>query len=238
VIDPSSASGEVAKRRAPGPHRPADGGSGQAFGVAADLVPTQPQHREITAYSAMLADFSVRTLAPCVLAAAGLPGDAADLAQLPEITPETFGWPGLLGRPDRILTAAAGVLLETFLSEHRRRPVELPEVYQLLREWLSPEVVESVEDARIWVFPHLLGQHAYYAISVGVQLLHVRYGRDSAELQHLRDCAQVAFLDLHQQVGSWRLGQAMNTGPAEYPAVARTAWLLPVRVPPQDRAGT
>lgn len=205
--------------------------------MVTDLVPTQHQHREITFYPAMLADFSVRTLAPCVLAVAGLSDDAADLAQLPEITPETLAWPGLLDRPSRILTAAAGVLLETFLLEHRRRPVELPDTYQMLRGCLGQEVVESIEDARIWVFPHQLGQHAYYTISVGVQLLHVRYGRDSAKLQHLRDCAQIAFLDLQQEVASWRLGHLENTGPAEHLAVARTAWLLPVRVPPQYRAG-
>ena len=60
--------------------------------------------REITAYPAMLSDWAIRALAPLVLATLGRTEEAADLAQLGEITPVTFGWPGLLERPSRILT--------------------------------------------------------------------------------------------------------------------------------------
>ena len=78
-----------------------------------------PDRREITTYPAMTADWSVRTLVPCVLVAARLTDDAADLAQLPEITPVSFQWPGLLERASRIVTGAGAVLLEMFLPSTR-----------------------------------------------------------------------------------------------------------------------
>ncbi len=197
-----------------------------------------PDRREITTYPAMTADWSVRTLVPCVLVAARLTDDAADLAQLPEITPVSFQWPGLLERASRIVTGAGAVLLEMFLAEHQGRPSALPPTYQVLREGLGPEVLDAADDARIAVLPHQIGQHAYYTATVGVQLLHLRHGAHSGEIRRLRDAAQVSFLDLQQDVAQWQLSHPADVGlPAELPAGARTAWPLPVRAPAQRRVG-
>lgn len=67
-----------------------------------------------------------------------------------------------------------------------------------------------------------------------------RHGRDSEEQQHLRDGAQVAFLDLHQNLAGRGLTQPEITEPAGGRAQghpARTAWPLPVWVAPQHRTG-
>lgn len=194
--------------------------------------------REIDAPTAMSADWMIRELAVGVLSAVGLSDDAADLAQLEEITPVSFGWPGLLERPSRILTAAGSALLETFLAEHHACPGDVPPTHQVLREGLGTEALDAADDARIGVLPHQVGQHAYYAVSVGVQLLHFRHGPHSAQIRALRDGAQVAFVDLQQDLASWRLGHP-EADSADLAAArsARTAWPLPVRVPPQHWMG-
>jgi len=156
-----------------------------------------PAVREITSYPAILIDWTVRDLTPIVLATLGLTDDAADLAQLEEITPVTFAWPGLLEPARRILTAAGATLLEAFLTEHRHRPGVLPPTHDVLRDGLGQEVLDAADDARIAVLPHRIGQHAYYTLSVGVQLLHFRHGAHSQELERFRDMVQVSFLGLH-----------------------------------------
>ena len=189
-----------------------------------------PTRREITAYPAMVSDWQIRTLTPCVFADVALTDDAADLAQLEELTPATFGWPGLLARADRILIAAWHTLTEAFLTEHHARPGELPETYQVLREALGDDVLAAADDARIAVLPHKIGQHAWSAMSVGVQLLHFRHGAGSRELQRLRDNAQTSLMDLQQDLAGWTLAH-----PADRPAVqlprGRTVRPLPVHIP-------
>ena len=152
-------------------------------------TPITPARREISAHAAMLSDWQVRTLTPGVLADVGLTDDAVDLAQLDELTPATFEWPGLLDRADRILTAAWLTLTEAFLAEHHARPGMLPSTYQVRRECLGDEVLDAADDARIAVLPHKIGQHAWNVMTVGVQLLHFRHGTGSHELQRLRDNA-------------------------------------------------
>ena len=189
-----------------------------------------PGWREITTYPAMLSDWHIRTLTPCVLANVGLTDDAADLASLDELTPATFDWPGLLERADRILTNAWHALTEAFLIEHQHRPGVLPATFQVLREGLGEDVLSAADDARIAVLPHKVGQHAWSAMSVGVQLLHFRHGTASVELQRLRDTAQTSLMDLRQDLAGWTLAH-----PADRPAVAlprgSTVRPLPVHMP-------
>jgi hypothetical protein len=182
------------------------------------------------------ADWLVRELAPAALAATGLPDDAADLDQLPELTPATFNWPGLLDRASRILTCAAAVLLETFLAEHRAHPRELNESeYDVLRAGIGAEALEMADGARISVLPHLIGQHAYRAVVVGVQLLHFRHGPASAELRSLRDIAVTSVLEVQQQLDE--LATTTELSPTLDRFSGRTARPLPVWVP-QPRLGT
>jgi len=150
---------------------------------------------------ALPVDWLVRGLAPAVFAATGLTDDAADLDELPELTPAMFNWPGLLDRASRILTCAAGTLVEAFLAEHRAHPRELNESeYDVLQFGIGPEAQEIADTARISVLPHLIGQHAYRAVVVGVQLLHFRHGPVSAELRSLRDIAVTSVLEVQQQL--------------------------------------
>jgi len=180
-------------------------------------------------------DWLVRRLAPVVLAAAGRTDDAADLDQLPELTAAMFGWPGLLDRAGRILTAAAAVLLETFLAEHRAHPRELNESeYDVLRAGIGAEALEMADGARISVLPHLIGQHAYRAVAVGVQLLHFRHGPASAELRSLRDIAVTSVLEVQQQLDE--LATTTELSPLDRFS-GRTARPLPVWVP-QPKVGT
>ncbi len=180
-------------------------------------------------------DWLVRELAPAVFAATGLTDDAADLDQLPELTPAMFNWPGLLDRASRILTCAAAVLLETFLAEHRAHPRELTESeYDVLRAGIGVEALEMADAARISVLPHLIGQHAYRGIAVGVQLLHFR-GPASAELRSLRDIAVTSVLEVQQQRDE--LATTTELSPTLDRFSGRTARPLPVWVP-QPRLGT
>ncbi len=182
------------------------------------------------------ADWLVRGLAPAVFAVTGLPDDAADLDQLPELTPAMFNWPGLLDRVSRILTCAAAVLLETFLAEHRAHPRELNESeYDVLRAGIGAEALEMADGARISVLPHLVGQHAYRAVAVGVQLLHFRHGPVSAELRSLRDIAVTSVLEVQQQLDE--LATTTELSPTLDRFSGRTARPLPVWVP-QPRLGT
>ena len=181
-------------------------------------------------------DGLVRGLAPAVLAAAGLPDDAADLDQLPELTPAMFYWPGLLDRASRILTCAAATLLERFLAEHRARPRELLESeYDVLRSAIGAEALEMADVARISVLPHLVGQHAYRAVAAGVQLLHFRHGPASAELRSLRDIAVTSVLEVQQQLDE--LATITELSPTLDQLTGRTARPLPVWVP-QPKLGT
>ena len=181
-------------------------------------------------------DWLVRELAPAVCAATGLTDDAADLDQLPELTPAMFNWPGLLDRAGRILTCAAAVLLETFLAEHRAHPRELNESeYDVLRAGIGAEALEMADGARISVLPHLVGQHAYRAVAVGVQLLHFRHGPASAELRSLRDIAVTSVLEVQQQLTE--LATTTELSPTLDRFRGRTARPLPVWVP-QPRLGT
>ncbi len=181
-------------------------------------------------------DWLVRELAPAAFAATGLTDDAADLDQLPELTPAMFNWPGLLDRASRILTCAAAVLLETFLAEHRAHPRELNESeYDVLRAGIGAEALEMADGARISVLPHLIGQHAYRAVAVGVQLLHFRHGPASAELRSLRGIAVTSVLEVQQQLDE--LAATAELSPTLDRFCGRTARSLPVWVP-QPRLGT
>jgi len=181
-------------------------------------------------------DWLVRGLAPAVFAATGLIDDAADLDELPELTPAMFNWPGLLDRAGRILTCAAGTLVEAFLAEHRAHPRELNESeYDVLQFGIGPEAQEMADTARISVLPHLIGQHAYRAVAVGVQLLHFRHGPVSAELRALRDIAVTSVLEVQQQLTE--LATTTELSPTLDRFSGRTARPLPVWVP-QPRLGT
>ncbi len=193
------------------------------------------QTDRITEVVALPVDGLVRRLAPAVFAATELPDDAADLDQLPELTPAMFNWPGLLDRASRILTCAAAVLLETFLAEHRAHPRELTESeYDVLRAGIGTDALEMADEARISVLPHLVGQHAYRAVAVGVQLLHFRHGPASAELRSLRDIAVTSVLEVQQQLDE--LATTTELSPLDQFS-GRTARPLPVWVP-QPKVGT
>ncbi len=193
------------------------------------------QTDRITEVVALPVDGLVRRLAPAVFAATELPDDAADLDQLPELTPAMFNWPGLLDRASRILTCAAAVLLETFLAEHRAHPRELTESeYDVLRAGIGTDALEMADEARISVLPHLVGQHAYRAVAVGVQLLHFRHGPASAELRSLRDIAVTSVLEVQQQLDE--LATTTELSPLDRFS-GRTARPLPVWVP-QPKVGT
>ena len=179
-------------------------------------------------------DWLVRGLAPAVLAAAGLIDDAADLDELPELTPAMFNWPGLLDRASRILTCAAATLMETFLAEHRIHPRDLTE-YDVLQAGIGAEALEMADAGRISVLPHLIGQHAYRAVAAGVQLLHFRHGPASAELRSLRDIAVTSVLEVQQQLTE--LAATTELSPTLDQFCGRTARPLPVWVP-QPRLGT
>jgi len=181
-------------------------------------------------------DWLVRGLAPAVFAATGLTDDAADLDELPELTFAMFNWPGLLDRAGRILTCAAGTLVEAFLAEHRAHPRELNESeYDVLRAGIGAEALEMADGARISVLPHLVGQHAYRAVAVGVQLLHFRHGPVSAELRSLRDIAVTSVLEVQQQLDE--LATTTELSPMLDRFSGRTDRPLPVWVP-QPRLGT
>jgi len=194
------------------------------------------QTDRITEVVALPVDWLVRGLAPAVFAATGLTDDAADLDELPELTPAMFNWPGLLDRASRILTCAAGTLVEAFLAEHRAHPRELNESeYDVLQFGIGPEAQEIADTARISVLPHLIGQHAYRAVVVGVQLLHFRHGPVSAELRSLRDIAVTSVLEVQQQLTE--LATTTELSPMLDRFSGRTARPLPVWVP-QPRLGT
>lgn len=178
--------------------------------------------REITTHPAMLSDWAVRTLTAGVLAEVGLIDDAADLARLGEFSTTVFAWPGLLERAGRILTSARHTLTEAFLLEHQARPGVLPETYQVLREGLGDDVLAAADDARIGVLPHRIGQQAWTAMSVGVQLLHFRHGGRSQEIQRLRDAAQVGLMQLYQDLAEWAITHP-EACPLGLPGQARTA---------------
>ena len=168
--------------------------------------------------------------------ATGLTDDAADLDELPELTFAMFNWPGLLDRAGRILTCAAGTLVEAFLAEHRAHPRELNESeYDVLQFGIGPEAQEMADTARISVLPHLIGQHAYRAMAAGVQLLHFRHGPVSAELRSLRDIAVTSVLEVQQQLTE--LAATTELSPTLDRFCGRTARPLPVWVP-QPRLGT
>ncbi len=179
-------------------------------------------------------DWLVRRLAPVVLAAAGRTDDAADLDQLPELTAAMFGWPGLLDRAGRILTAAAAALLEAFLAEHRANSRELTESeYEVLCDGIGAEALEIADAARISVLPHLIGQHAYRAVAVGVQLLHFRHGPAGSVMTALRDQAVTGVVELEEQLMELVAEQQeRNLAAAE----GRTCRQLPVWTP-QPRLG-
>ncbi|MGI8591617.1 MAG: hypothetical protein ACR2M5_11615 [Nakamurella sp.] len=181
-----------------------------------------PTRREIATHPAMLLDWAVRTVTAGVLAEVGLTDDAADLAQLGEFSTAMFAWPGLLERAGRILTSARHTLTEAFLLEHQARPGVLPETYQVLREGLGDDVLAVADDARIGVLPHRIGQQAWTAMSVGVQLLHFRHGARSQEIQRLRDAAQVGLMQLYQDLAEWALTHP-EACPSGLPGQARTA---------------
>ncbi len=194
------------------------------------------QTDRITEVVALPVDWLVRGLAPAVFAATGLTDDAADLDELPELPPAMFNWPGLLDRASRILTCAAGTLVEAFLAEHRAHPRELNESeYDVLQFGIGPEAQEMADTARISVLPHLVGQHAYRAVVVGVQLLHFRHGPVSAELRSLRDIAVTSVLEVQQQLTE--LATTTELSPMLDRFSGRTARPLPVWVP-QPRLGT
>lgn len=179
-------------------------------------------------------DWLVRRLAPAALAAVGLTDDAADLDQLPELTPAIFGWPGLLDRASRILTGAAAGMSETLLAEHRSHPGGVIESkYDLLRAGVGAEALEIADAARISVLPHLIGQHAYRAVVVGVQLLHVRCGPADAVLVALRDQAVTGVLELQEQLAELSSEQQERDLAAAH---GRTCRPLPVWTP-QPRLG-
>ena len=190
--------------------------------------------REITGGAAMLSDWAVRTLVPCVLAAVGRTD--ADLDQLTELTPICFEYPGLLDPHIRVLEIARRSSAEALLTEHHHRPTDLPETYRVLRESLGDDVLSAADDARIAVLPHRIGRAGWAAMSAGVQLLHFRHGGHSPELQRLRDQGQTALMDLRQDLAGWALAH-----PADLPAPtvgrSRTDRPLPVRVPQQHRIG-
>jgi len=177
-------------------------------------------------------DWLVRGLAPAVFAATGLTDDAADLDQLPELTPAIFNWPGLLDRAGRILTCAAATLLETFLAEHRACPQKLTESeYDVLRAGIGLDAIEMADAARISVLPHLVGQHAYRAVAVGVQLLHFRHGPAGAALVALRDQAATGLLELHEQLTELAAAAQQDHDLAAAAAEDRTCRQLPVWTP-------
>ena len=196
---------------------------------------TDPNWQEIATYPAMLADWHVRTLTPCVLAATGLTDDAADLAGLDELTPVMFGWPGLLDRAGRILTASRRSLEERYRDAHHARPGVLPPTYQVLREGLGEDVLAAADDARFAMLPREIGPQSWNTMVAGIQLLHFVHGPHSVELQRLRDNAQVTLMDLQQDLAEWNL-----THPADRPVIdlsrGRTARALPVHLP-QPRIG-
>ena len=189
-----------------------------------------PGHREITEYSAMLADWHIRTLTPCVLAATGLTDDAADLACVDELTPATFEWPGLLDRADRIMAAARRTLDEAFRTAHRARPGVLPPTYQMLREGLGEDVLTAADEARFAVLTYPVGPLAWNTMLAGVQLLHFTHGAQSVELQRLRDSAQISLMDLQQDLAGWNLAHPAASAPVPLPR-ARTVRPLPTHVP-------
>ncbi len=193
------------------------------------------QTDRITEVVALPVDWLVLELAPAVFAATGLTDDAADLDELPELTPAMFNWPGLLDRVSRILTCAAATLMETFLAEHRAHPRELNESeYDVLRAGIGTEALEMADGARISVLPHLVGQHAYRAMAAGVQLLHFRHGPVSAELRALRDIAVTSVLEVQQQLDE--LAATTELSPMLDRFSGRTDRPLPVWVP-QPRLG-
>ena len=123
------------------------------------------------------------------------------------------------------------------MAEHHARRGELPPTHQVLREGLGQDVLDAADDARIAVLPYQVGQHAYYTISVGVQLLHFRHGGRGVEVLRLRDQTQTALMDLRQDLAGWALGHPADgeiTPPIPH---AQTVRRLPVRVPRQRRIG-
>ncbi len=187
----------------------------------------------ITETIALPANWLVRTMVPTVLAATGLTDDAADLEQLPELTAAMFCWPDLLDRADRIVTSAAGGLSETVLAERRAHPRELIEFeYDVLRAGVGAEALEMADGTGISVLPHLIGQHAYRAVAVGVQLLHLRHRPAGAELLALRDQAVTGLLELQEQLAELHDVQQERDSATE----GRTCRLLPVWAP-QPRFG-
>ena len=151
------------------------------------------QTDRITEMIGLPADWLVRTMAPAVLAAAGLTDDAANLDQLPALT-------------------------------------ELE--YDVLRADTGAEAMEMADAARISVLPHLVGQHAYRAVTAGVQLLHFRHGLASTVLAALRNQSVTGHRELQEQLADLCAHQEHDLAAA----YGRTCRPMPVWTP-QPRLG-
>ena len=179
-------------------------------------------------------DYATRALAPAALAAVGLTDDACDLAQSPELTPEMFGWPGLLDQATRVLTTAA-----TTLNQHLRQEQcehDLPTVFEVLHLAVGAAPAELLEDTRIAVLPHLIGQHTYHAVVAAAELLYRQHGPDGVALHRLRDTASTALLELQHELPA--AGRRDSTGPNTPAERWPTATVRPLPVwVPQPRFG-
>ena len=177
---------------------------------------------------AALQDYATRVLAPAVLAAVGLTDDACDLDQLPELTPEIFGWPGLLDRAIRVLTAAAATL--NYQLRQEEFPHDAPSVFEVVRLGVDARPAELLEDTRIAVLPHLIGQHTYHAIAAAVTLLYRRLGPVAPALHRLRDAAGISLLELIHHLPAPG-GESIAGGSEGYRWQAATLLPLPVWTP-------